>query len=198
MLRPGITHLLHPPRRDGLEPRPALPGADGHPAQCHRPRSGGAQRQGAGRLRWERGRPASTTSRALWSGRARPCRSCAASSASPPDAYRTDDRLKEVHYGHWEGQLQDELRTSDPRRLRRARPRRLGLASHAAARATRRCRSASPAGSGRWPATRWWSPTAASCGRCAGWCWTSRPREVPSCRCRRTRYWWSAGRARWL
>ena len=31
-----------------------------------------------------------------------------------PDAYRTDDRLKEVHYGHWEGQLQDELRTSDP------------------------------------------------------------------------------------
>jgi broad specificity phosphatase PhoE len=32
----------------------------------------------------------------------------------PPDAYRTDDRLKEVHYGHWEGQLQDELRTRDP------------------------------------------------------------------------------------
>lgn len=31
-----------------------------------------------------------------------------------PDAYRTDDRLKEVHYGHWEGQLQDELRTADP------------------------------------------------------------------------------------
>ena len=31
-----------------------------------------------------------------------------------PDAYRTDDRLKEVHYGHWEGQLLDELRTSDP------------------------------------------------------------------------------------
>ena len=34
-----------------------------------------------------------------------------------PDAYRTDDRLKEVHYGHWEGQLQDELRTSDPEGL---------------------------------------------------------------------------------
>jgi broad specificity phosphatase PhoE len=34
-----------------------------------------------------------------------------------PDAYRTDDRLKEVHYGHWEGQLQDELRTSDPNGL---------------------------------------------------------------------------------
>jgi broad specificity phosphatase PhoE len=34
-----------------------------------------------------------------------------------PDAYRTDDRLKEVHYGHWEGQLQDELRSSDPEGL---------------------------------------------------------------------------------
>jgi probable phosphoglycerate mutase len=34
-----------------------------------------------------------------------------------PDAYRTDDRLKEVHYGHWEGQLQDDLRTSDPHGL---------------------------------------------------------------------------------
>ncbi|MET0192326.1 MAG: histidine phosphatase family protein [Hyphomicrobiaceae bacterium] len=34
-----------------------------------------------------------------------------------PDAYRTDDRLKEVHYGHWEGQLQDELRTRDPEGL---------------------------------------------------------------------------------
>ena len=34
-----------------------------------------------------------------------------------PDAYRTDDRLQEVHYGHWEGQLQDELRTSDPEGL---------------------------------------------------------------------------------
>ena len=33
------------------------------------------------------------------------------------DAFRTDDRLKEVHYGHWEGQLQDELRTSDPQGL---------------------------------------------------------------------------------
>ena len=32
----------------------------------------------------------------------------------PPDAFRTDDRLKEVHYGHWEGQLLDELATSDP------------------------------------------------------------------------------------
>jgi broad specificity phosphatase PhoE len=34
-----------------------------------------------------------------------------------PAAYRTDDRLKEVHYGHWEGQLQDELRSSDPEGL---------------------------------------------------------------------------------
>lgn len=32
----------------------------------------------------------------------------------PPDAFRTDDRLKEVHYGHWEGQLQDELQAVDP------------------------------------------------------------------------------------
>ena len=32
----------------------------------------------------------------------------------PPDAFRTDDRLKEVHYGHWEGQLLDELAMSDP------------------------------------------------------------------------------------
>jgi probable phosphoglycerate mutase len=31
-----------------------------------------------------------------------------------PEAFRTDDRLKEVHYGHWEGQLQDELRATDP------------------------------------------------------------------------------------
>src|SRR5262245_14035222 len=32
----------------------------------------------------------------------------------PPYAFRTDDRLKEVHYGHWEGQLQDELQAVDP------------------------------------------------------------------------------------
>ena len=32
----------------------------------------------------------------------------------PPDAFRTDDRLKEVHYGHWEGQLLNELAASDP------------------------------------------------------------------------------------
>jgi probable phosphoglycerate mutase len=32
----------------------------------------------------------------------------------PTLAYRTDDRLKEVHYGYWEGQLADELAVSDP------------------------------------------------------------------------------------
>jgi broad specificity phosphatase PhoE len=31
-----------------------------------------------------------------------------------PQAYRTDDRLKEVHYGSWEGQLQDDLLSTDP------------------------------------------------------------------------------------
>jgi broad specificity phosphatase PhoE len=31
-----------------------------------------------------------------------------------PQAYRTDDRLKEVHYGCWEGQLQDDLLVTDP------------------------------------------------------------------------------------
>ena len=31
-----------------------------------------------------------------------------------PDAYRTDERLAEVRYGHWEGQLWDELPRTDP------------------------------------------------------------------------------------
>jgi len=31
-----------------------------------------------------------------------------------PDAFRRDDRLKEQHYGHWEGQLWGELPTVDP------------------------------------------------------------------------------------
>lgn len=31
-----------------------------------------------------------------------------------PDAYRIDDRLKELHYGHWEGQLAADLPVSDP------------------------------------------------------------------------------------
>jgi broad specificity phosphatase PhoE len=31
-----------------------------------------------------------------------------------PQAYRMDDRLKEVHYGYWEGQLQDDLLSGDP------------------------------------------------------------------------------------
>ncbi len=32
----------------------------------------------------------------------------------PPRNYRSDDRLKEMHYGHWEGQLWDDLPTTDP------------------------------------------------------------------------------------
>ena len=31
-----------------------------------------------------------------------------------PDGYRTDDRLREIHYGHWEGELWDELPVKDP------------------------------------------------------------------------------------
>lgn len=30
------------------------------------------------------------------------------------DAFRRDERLKEQHYGHWEGQLWDELPRTDP------------------------------------------------------------------------------------
>lgn len=32
----------------------------------------------------------------------------------PPQAYRTDARLSEVHYGHWEGELWQELPSRDP------------------------------------------------------------------------------------
>lgn len=35
----------------------------------------------------------------------------------PPDDYRTDHRLREVHYGHWEGQLLSDLKTLDPNGL---------------------------------------------------------------------------------
>ncbi len=31
-----------------------------------------------------------------------------------PDAFRRDDRLKEQHYGHWEGKLWHDLPTLDP------------------------------------------------------------------------------------
>lgn len=31
-----------------------------------------------------------------------------------PSDYRTDDRLREVHYGHWEGRLSAELPRTDP------------------------------------------------------------------------------------
>lgn len=32
----------------------------------------------------------------------------------PPGGYRTDDRLREIHYGHWEGELWTELPAKDP------------------------------------------------------------------------------------
>ena len=32
----------------------------------------------------------------------------------PPQGYRTDDRLREIHYGHWEGELWNELPAKDP------------------------------------------------------------------------------------
>jgi probable phosphoglycerate mutase len=32
----------------------------------------------------------------------------------PRDAFRTDDRLSEVHYGHWEGRYWAELPSTDP------------------------------------------------------------------------------------
>ena len=32
----------------------------------------------------------------------------------PPEDFRIDDRLREVHYGHWEGQLSTDLPTTDP------------------------------------------------------------------------------------
>jgi probable phosphoglycerate mutase len=34
--------------------------------------------------------------------------------ALAPDDYRTDERLKEIHYGHWEGLLWDDLPNIDP------------------------------------------------------------------------------------
>jgi broad specificity phosphatase PhoE len=34
--------------------------------------------------------------------------------ALAPDSYRTDDRLAELRYGHWEGQLWGELPRTDP------------------------------------------------------------------------------------
>ncbi len=32
----------------------------------------------------------------------------------PPRGYRTDDRLREIHYGYWEGELWNELPAKDP------------------------------------------------------------------------------------
>jgi probable phosphoglycerate mutase len=34
--------------------------------------------------------------------------------ALPATGYRTDDRLREIHYGHWEGHLWSELTHTDP------------------------------------------------------------------------------------
>jgi broad specificity phosphatase PhoE len=33
----------------------------------------------------------------------------------PPRGCRTDDRLREIHYGHWEGELWNELPAKDPK-----------------------------------------------------------------------------------
>ena len=33
----------------------------------------------------------------------------------PPFDYRTDDRLREIHYGHWEGLLWNDLPITDPK-----------------------------------------------------------------------------------
>ena len=33
----------------------------------------------------------------------------------PQDGYRTDDRLREINYGYWEGELWRDLRVKDPR-----------------------------------------------------------------------------------
>jgi probable phosphoglycerate mutase len=35
----------------------------------------------------------------------------------PMDAYRIDERLSEIHYGHWEGQFLHDLATFDPEGL---------------------------------------------------------------------------------
>jgi probable phosphoglycerate mutase len=59
----------------------------------------------------------------------------------PPGGYRTDDRLREISYGHWEGELWGELSVRGPARLCRARSRQDGAGSRGVARATGRCRS---------------------------------------------------------
>lgn len=42
----------------------------------------------------------------------------------PPDEFRRDDRLKEIHFGHWEGRIWDVLSDEDPEafQARRADP----------------------------------------------------------------------------
>lgn len=35
----------------------------------------------------------------------------------PPDGYRVDERLKEIHFGEWEGLTWAEIREKDPERL---------------------------------------------------------------------------------
>lgn len=42
----------------------------------------------------------------------------------PPDEFRRDDRLKEIHFGHWEGRVWDVLSDEDPEafQARRADP----------------------------------------------------------------------------
>jgi len=81
-------------------------------------------------------------------------------------AYRLDDRLAEINYGHWEGQLWRSCRARIPKDLRRAKPT-PGIGSPTGVKATERCRSASLHGWQRSAATAWSSLMAASCACCA-------------------------------
>ena len=103
--------------------------------------------------------PRPISSRARSPARARPWRSCAMRWASIPIAYRIDDRLKEAHYGDWEGSCTPTCRGSMPKACRRARGTR-SAGARGAARATRTSWRARSTGSARSSATRWSSRTA--------------------------------------
>ena len=106
--------LLRPSRRDRLEPAPSATRGSATslsmPPAARRLRATDAR----SRRRSGTGRQRSTTWRALSPGPARPWRSCAGRWRLPPPGYRTDDRLSEIHYGHWEGELWTELPAKDP------------------------------------------------------------------------------------
>jgi broad specificity phosphatase PhoE len=99
--------------------------------------------------------------------------------ALAPDAYRTDERLAEIHYGHWEGELWTELPRTDPQ----------GYAA----------RQADPWGwqpvggeSYRMLSDRvalWLAEVSAGC--CAASCCSSAAARSRDWRCRRIRFSWS-------